>query len=224
MSTIMGDRREDSSMEDGPTVRDDPDGADPVDEVNGSADDAPPGDARVADDRVRLREVVLLVVAVLGIVGTVFFGLRWRELHDQEQRRDEVQDAASAFLTALFEWDGTTIDEDFDRILTYATGDFEQEAQSTFNDDEIRQSLRENRAGSRMDELDTFVRSIGDDQARVFAVVDQTAANAEFPEGRSDTVRIEIGLQREGGDWKVFDVNVLDGLSLGLPTQPPAGE
>ena len=54
-------------------------------------------------------------------------------------------------------------------------------------------------------------------------MVDQTAANEEFPEGRSDTVRIEIGMTREDGQWKVYDVNVLDGLSLGLPSVPGGG-
>jgi Mce-associated membrane protein len=169
---------------------------------------------------VRFRELILLFVAVLGIAGTVLFYVRWKDLDDQQAQQTEVEDAAQEFLQALFTWDGTTIDADFDRILGYATGDFEQEAQSTFNDDEIRQALRENRAGSRADELDTFVRSIEGDEARVFAVVDQTAANQEFPEGRSDTVRIEIGMTLEDGEWKVFDVNVLDGLSLGLPSVP----
>jgi len=169
---------------------------------------------------VRGRELVLLAVAVLGIAGTVFFGLRWQELDDAEADRSEVEDAASVFLEALFTWDGTTVDADFDRILAYATGEFEEEAQSTFNDDEIRRSLRENRAGSRMEELDTFTRAIDGDEARVFAVVDQIAANARFPEGRADTVRLEIGLTRVDGEWKVFDVNVIDGLSLGLPSVP----
>ncbi|MET0665519.1 MAG: hypothetical protein ABW008_08160 [Acidimicrobiales bacterium] len=171
-------------------------------------------------DGVRVRELVLLAVAVLGIAGTVFFGMRWKELDDAQAQRTEVEDAAGLFLNDLFEWDGTTIDDDFDRILDHATGEFAEEAQATFNDDEIRQSLRENRAGSRMDELDTFTRSIDGDEARVFAVVDQTAANQEFPEGRADTVRIELGMVHEDGEWKVFDVNVIDGLSLGLPSAP----
>ncbi|MET1049436.1 MAG: hypothetical protein ABWZ55_07375 [Acidimicrobiales bacterium] len=178
-------------------------------------------------DGVRVRELVLLAVAVLGIAATVFFGMRWKELDDAQAQRTEVEDAAGLFLNDLFEWDGTTIDDDFDRILDHATGEFAEEAQATFNDDEIRQSLRENRAGSRMDELDTFTRSIDGDEARVFAVVDQTAANQEFPEGRADTVRIELGMVHEDGEWKVFDVNVIDGLSLGLPSAPdtttPAG-
>lgn len=197
---------------------------DEVTEIESDGPDGPDGSSAAPEERggdgVRARELVLLAVAVLGIAGTVFFGLRWKELDDAQADRAEVEDAATEFLDALFTWDGTTVDADFDRILTYATGEFEEEAQATFNDDEIRQALRENRAGSRMEELDTFTRSIDGDEARVFAVVDQTAANAEFPEGRADTVRVEIGLTQVDGEWKVFDVNVIDGLSLGLPSVP----
>jgi hypothetical protein len=177
--------------------------------------------ARASDSSgVSVRELVLLVVAVLGVAGTLFFGLRWKDLNDQQEARETVEQDAKEFLQALFEFDGTTIDEDFDRILGFATGEFEQQAQSTFNDDEIREALRENRASSRLDAADVFVRSIEGDEARVFAVVRETITNASFPQPRSDTVRLEIGLTREGGEWRVFDVNILSGLSLGLPTVP----
>ena len=175
-------------------------------------------------DSIRVRELVLLVVAVLAIAGMVFFGLRWKELHDEEVQRQDVEEAAGQFLDALFEWDGANIDEDFDRILEMSTGEFADQAQDTFNDDATRQQLREENAGSRADDLDIFVRSINGDDARVFAVVDVTAASAAFPDRRADTVRVEIGMTKEGGEWKVNDVNLLDGLNLGLPTDPTATE
>jgi hypothetical protein len=28
---------------------------------------------------------------------------------------------------------------------------------------------------------------------------------------------VEIGMHHEGGEWKVDDVNLLDGLNLGIP-------
>lgn len=181
------------------------------------------GKAERDEHPVRLRELVLLVVAVVGLVGTVFFYSRWHDLQEEADQRTEVEESAKDFLQALFTWDGTTIDEDFDRILAFATGDFEQEAQATFNDDQIREDLTTNRAGSRAEELDTFVRSLNGDDARVFAVVSTRVANAELPQPRADTVRIEIGMTREDGEWKVYDVNVLDGLSLGLPTDSASG-
>lgn len=214
----MADTRDDADDEVGTTDDHEADDAGGGDEVDDAADDRPePRDAPV-----RARELVLLAVAVLAIVGMVFFALRWKDLHDTEVERHDVEESAGQFINALFEWDGATIDADFDNILSFATGDFEEEAQATFADDATRQELREKQAASRVEELDVFVRSINGNDARVFAVVDVTARNIDFPDRRADTVRIEIGMHKTGGEWKVYDVNLLDGLNLGLPADPSA--
>jgi Mce-associated membrane protein len=196
--------------------------ADDGDDANDSGGDGDAVETTAAtnddDGGIRVRELVLLVVAVLAIAGMVFFGLRWKELHDEDVKRQDVEEAAGQFLNALFEWDGATIDADFDRIMDFATGQFADEAEATFADDATRQQLREKQAASRAEELDIFVRSIDGDQARVFAVVDVTAVNEDFPDRRADTVRVEIGMTKVDGQWKVDDVNLLDGLNLGLPS------
>jgi hypothetical protein len=173
-----------------------------------------------SEDRVRPRELVLLAVTVLAVAATVLFGLRWKDLHDEEVERQDVETAASEFLNAMFEWDGATINEDFDRILGFATGEFEEEARTTFADDTTRQDLAENQASERADSVDVFVQSIEGDDARVFGVVQVRAVNASLPTPRADTVRVEVGMTHEGGEWKVYDFNVFDGLSLGLPVEP----
>ena len=179
--------------------------------------------ARSADAPVRVREVILLGVAVLGIAATVLFGLRWKDLHDEEVERQDVETSAGEFLNAMFEWDGATINEDFDRILSFTTGDFEQEARDVFADDTVRQDLAENQASERADGVDVFVQSIEGDDARVFGVVQIRAANASLPTPRADTVRVEVGMTKVDGEWKVYDFNVFDGLSLGLPVEPTDG-
>jgi hypothetical protein len=153
----------------------------------------------------------------------VLFGLRWKDLHDTEQARQDVETSASQFLNAMFEWDGATINEDFDRILGFATGDFEEEARATFADDATRQDLAANQASERADDVDVFVQSIEGDDARVFGVVQLRAANASLPTPRADTVRVDVGMTRVDGEWKVYDFNVFDGLSLGLPLEPDTG-
>jgi Mce-associated membrane protein len=215
---------DDAGAADEPVASDDGGAADePVASDDGGAADEPVAsdDGGVADDGgVRVRELVLLAVAVLAIAGMVFFGLRWKELHDAEVERHDVQKTASQFINALFEWDGATIQEDFDRILAFATGGFEDQAQATFGDDQTRQDLRESQAAERVEDVDIFVQSIHGNSATVFAVVDVTARNVDFPDLRSDTVRVKIGMKHEGGEWKVDEVDLLDGLNLGLPTDP----
>ncbi len=202
-------------------VSDDDDGSD-VAEDEHVTDDGPavPRRPHRTDAPVRVREVILLGVAVLGIAATVLFGLRWKELHDEEVARQDVETAAGEFLNALFEWDGATINEDFDRILGFATGEFEEEARLTFADDTMREQIAENQVSERAEQVDVFVQSIQGDDARIFGVVQIRAANSSLPTPRSDTIRVDFGMVEDGGEWKVYDVNVLDGPNLGLPVEP----
>ena len=190
--------------------------------------DHPPveGDVQADDDAgsagpgpvARLREslsdptgqLVLLVVAVLGIVGTLVFFFLWRGERSDDARADDARETAEEFLTSLLEFDGATINEDFDRILEFGTGEFLLEAEDFYADPELRQALGENQVASRWEPKDIFVQSVEGDTARVFAVGDQTIANNQTPEPVRDEVRIEIGLVHEDGDWKVFDLAVLE--------------
>ncbi|HYF46407.1 MAG TPA: hypothetical protein VD926_09380, partial [Acidimicrobiales bacterium] len=58
-------------------------------------DFVPPRRPRGDDGGVRPRELVLLAVTVLAIAGTVLFGLRWKDLHDDEVKRQDVETSAS---------------------------------------------------------------------------------------------------------------------------------
>jgi Mce-associated membrane protein len=127
---------------------------------------------------------------------------------------EDVEAAAEDFVMALFDWDGATIDDDFDEVLTFATGTFQDEAQATFDDDATRQGLRESEASERVEDSQVHVESFDGDRATVFATVDVLAANNQLPSPRADTVRMEIRLVLVGGEWRVEQLTLLDGLSL----------
>ena len=154
--------------------------------------------------------VVLAVLAIAGLAGTLFFGFQWNQERTADNAQASMETTASDFLVALFDFDGRTIDEDFDNILSYATGDFADQAEAQFADDDTRAALREVQASSRVEVRDLFVQSFDGDRGRVFAVVDQTIANNQFPEPRSDQVRLELGLRKVDGEWKVATVDVLE--------------
>lgn len=154
--------------------------------------------------------VVLAVLAIAGLAGTLFFGFKWNQERTADNAEASMETTASDFLVALFDFDGRTIDEDFDNILSYATGDFADQAEAQFADDDTRAALREVQASSRVEVRDLFVQSFDGDRGRVFAVVDQTIANNQFPQPRSDQVRLEVGLRKVDGDWKIATLDVLE--------------
>lgn len=153
---------------------------------------------------------VLAILAIVGLAGTLFFGFQWNQERTADNAEASIKTTASDFLVALFDFDGRTIDEDFDNILSYATGDFADQADAQFADDDTRAALREVQASSRVEVRDLFVQSFHGDRGRVFAVVDQTIANNQFPEPRSDQVRLELGLRKVDGEWKIATVDVLE--------------
>jgi hypothetical protein len=156
------------------------------------------------------------VVAVLGVLGTIGFGLAWRGAEGRAATADgvtpaavEMRDAARSFAVALTNFDAATIDADFDRIVEFATGDFAAEA-DRFYDDEIRTQLRDARATSRSEIRDLYVQRFDGASGSVFVVVDQTIANDLSPRPVTDVLRIDLGLRLVEGEWLVSSVDVLD--------------
>ncbi|HYI60749.1 MAG TPA: hypothetical protein VEW93_02975, partial [Acidimicrobiales bacterium] len=156
------------------------------------------------------------VLAVLGVLGTIGFGLAWRSADARAVTEDglapevvAMRDAGREFAIALTNFDAGTIDADFDRIVDFATGDFAEEA-DRFYDEEIRSQLREAQATSRSEIRDIYVQSFSGDTGVVFFTADQTIANNLSPQPITDTLRVELGMVEVEGEWKVRTVEVLD--------------
>jgi hypothetical protein len=175
------------------------------------------------------------VLAVLGVIGTIGFALAWRAADSRAATEDglapaavEMRTAGREFAIALTNFDAATIDADFDRILDFATGDFAEEAEG-FYDEEIRTGLRDAQATSRSEIRDIYVQSFSGDRGVVFFVADQTVANNLSPQPTTDTLRVELSMVRQGGEWKVGGVEVLDApagsqLEASGLAEEPAGE
>lgn len=177
-----------------------------------------------------LMVIVVLVVSLSSVASDRDdLESRFDELAAEQRAEDEALVVAREFLTAFVNFDHTTIDADFDLIVTYATGEFLQEVDS-FNDPAVRQGIRDREVQSRGEIVDLFVQDVADGRARLFAVIDQTIQNNE-PRLTNDELRMEVGLVREDGVWKVFDVALLQAqgtvgsgdLATPITTPPTTG-
>ena len=173
------------------------------------------------------RPLALVVVAILGVAGTVGFGLAWRQARSharsvaaQGSAATDMHDAAQRFSVALTTFDGATIDRDVARLNDFGTGQFGDQL-SQFFSTRIRTELKAAQASSRGDVRSVFVESFDGQRGRAFAVVDQTIANNKFPQPQADTLRLDIGLEKVGGTWKVFDLQTV-GAGVGATTSGSA--
>ncbi|HEX9991854.1 MAG TPA: hypothetical protein VGB14_02900 [Acidimicrobiales bacterium] len=198
--------------------------ADPEPTVDPDRDDAEPAVAPPSGPgRRRLLVPLLAVVAALGLVGTAGFAWAWNGERADDAARAGMASTARDFLVALTNFDGATVDRDFDAIVGYATGDFAAEADRFFGSD-VRAALKEVQAASRGEIRSLYVQDFTGDRGRVFAVVDQTIANNRFPAPQADELRLDLGLQRSGGSWMVYDVKVLQAPLDSVAAQAAGGE
>jgi Mce-associated membrane protein len=182
---------------------------------------APPG-----EDRPSLTAAALVpwVLAAVGLLGTLAFGLAWRAERGaggatatataEEGASADLLATARSFAERLTNFDGATIDGDFDELAAMATGEFRSQVDQFFSD-KIRSQLKEAQAASRGEVRSAFVQTAEADRGTVFVVVDQTIANNRSPQPRADTLRMELGLVLEDGAWMVERVAVLTAPSGG---------
>ena len=175
--------------------------------------DRPPSGRRLRS----LGRRLVAVAAVVGIAGTLLFGHAWAVQRQQAANEASVRSVANGFLLSLTNFDAKSIDADFNRVQSYATGSFASQANQFFGST-IRKQLEAALASSRGQVRDLFVQSASAGKATVFAVVDQTYVNAKMSAPAADVLRIVLDLASRPSGWKVADVTVLGSGSATSPT------
>lgn len=159
----------------------------------------------------------LLIVTVWAVCSTLFavgFGVSWASQQSRAGDVEQVNAVSRNFLMALTNFDPGTVNADFGRIQSYATGQFSHQARSFFGSS-IRQELATASASSRGLVKHLFVESLNGSSASVYAVVNQTYVNSKIKSPKSDTLRMVLGLNDMPDGWRISSVSVLS-----QPSQP----
>lgn len=151
---------------------------------------------------------VLAVMAGTGIALAALFGIWWNGLRVQAANRSAAEQTGRNFLIALTNFDSRTVNADFKRITSYATGDFAKQAQQFFGP-QIRQQLEATQAQSRGEISSIYVQSATSNSASVYAVIDQTIVNRNFNAPQADELRVVLTMNKISAGWRVGEVTVL---------------
>lgn len=159
--------------------------------------------------RAAVREApVLALVAVLGVAGTIGFGLAWGLGHGGGPQTSAVTTSARNLVIALTNFDPGTVKSDFKQIQADATGSFATQAKQFFGKS-ITSELSSADAASRGTVKYLYVQSVHGTHATVFAVVTQKYLNKDSSTPIDDTLRLVLGLTDVNGTWKTSSVRVL---------------
>jgi hypothetical protein len=151
-----------------------------------------------------------LFLVVAG--AAILFFVLWRQATGDrdalEQGRAEVAAAATDFLNALTNFEGTTIEQDVARIRGFAVDGFADQVDEFFGPSAVK-ALRKAEAKSVGRVQHVFVESLSGSEADVFAVVNETITNASTTTPKAEVLRIDLGLIDTASGWKVQRVDIL---------------
>jgi hypothetical protein len=170
--------------------------------------------------RLPWRVIIPWTLFVLTAAAAVTFGIQWNDYRVAEERRDEVEEAASGFVTALTNFSASTIDVNATRIKSFAVGDFAEEVDTFFGEEAIA-AIKEAEAESTGQIESLFIQEITDDEASVFGVVSETITNSVATDPRTDILRLEVGMIKTSSGWKVNRVDVFQAPGAGAPLPAP---
>lgn len=145
---------------------------------------------------------------VLALVGAGFLAQQWRQEQQEQDRGKVVLAVARDFMSALTNFQATTIERDVNRIRSYAVGDFADQV-DTFFDQEAVDGIKEAEARSVGQVSSVFVQSLSGATASVFGVVNQIVTNQTSPTPTRDVVRLDVQMIQTAAGWKVSRVEIL---------------
>ena len=175
VGAVPGDDKTDDKADD--TDEDAPvDGTDAAAEPPRPPTKRRPGGSQPGPSRKTL--AIVGVVAALGLLGTLIFGVLYATKSSGQIQDPAVLTASRTFLTDFFNFNAKTVDSDFNAITNMATGQFSSQATQFFNSN-IRKALESALAESRGQIRYLEVQSEGNPPgtASIYAVIDQTYVN-----------------------------------------------
>ncbi len=163
-------------------------------------DDAPvPSSAADGRRAPRWLLAALSVLVLALVVAAVVLGLRVRGAEAREDDRDAALTAARQSALNLTSIDRADLEGDLARVLEGATGAFAEEFEA--RSENLRQVLVENEVVSEGEVIAAGLVRGDPTTATAIVVVDATVRNTAMPEGRLNTYRMRIELEKQGDRW-----------------------
>jgi Mce-associated membrane protein len=160
------------------------------------SDGAPAGGRR---DRLRLALLASAVGLVLLLVAALYLGFQLRsQAQDEAARRDALAAARQSALN-LTSIDKDNFADDVASVIDGATGEFRSDFAARADD--LERLLTENEVVADGEVLEAGIVRSDRRSATALVVVDSTVSNTQTPDGRVNSYRMKLELEKVGDRW-----------------------
>ena len=143
--------------------------------------------------------VALCVAGLLLLVAAAVLAVLLRQYAERDDRREAALAAASQSALNLTSIDRENFEEDVRRVIDGATGAFRADFEARSK--ELAAVLEENQVSSEGKVIEAGLVRSDDRTATALVVVDSNVRNTAVPEGRVNTYRMRLQLERQGDRW-----------------------
>ena len=198
----------------------DVDAGDPSPEAAHVVPDVDAGDPSPASRRVRGLLIACVALFALSVGLGILTAVLASKLDREVATRDDVEETAGRFATALLTYHHEALDRSKQAVLDLSTGKFRREYEQAFNGG-LDVLITETKATSEGTVTDVFVSDVEDDTATAIVVVD-VRVSGTAGERRGASSYIQLELVRVAGRWRVDGVTNLNFGQNGTPTGVPS--
>lgn len=152
------------------------------------------------------RVIAGLVIVALLVATCVLGYLLWQEQR-QDALRQSAADEASRLVVQLATYDHTDVDGHLDSVVSEATPGFAE--RYTEVSEGLRELLASGEGTSSGTVVNAATESVDGDTAVVLVFLDQQVTNVTVPDGRVDSSRMLVTVQRDGDRWLLDDAQLI---------------
>jgi len=186
------------------TEDDQPPARDVVADVEAAEPESPEPAAPPRRRRGRGAAVIVLFVALVSVSG--FLGWQLWQHQQVAEAGQQARETAVSYAQVLTSIDADKVDENFDRVLAGATGEFkDMYSESSV---QLRQLLIDNKAAAHGVVVESAVQSAEKNRVVVLLFVDQSVTNSTVPDPRIDRSRIKMTMEKVDGQWRAAKVEL----------------
>ncbi|AUH67102.1 MULTISPECIES: hypothetical protein [Gordonia] len=154
----------------------------------------------------------LIVVIVVGV--TIALGIVYANAAAQERARDSALSAAQTYVVDMFSWNSKTVDAHINTTMGRLTGGAQKDYQKHIVESKVAEGVKQEGVSTVVTVQDSGVMENTRDTAKVLLFINQSSTRNNAEDVQVDKSRLIFGMEKQGDDWKINEIDILTDDSL----------